>query len=50
VRRRFYQQAGTTRSRTEVVAHKVIPVRQQRRVAAVLTRAAADLHPGPRTT
>ncbi len=42
VRRRFYRSAGTTQSRTEVVADSVLPVRS-RRVAAALARASAAI-------
>ena len=39
VRRRFFRAGGTTQSRTEVVAHCVVPARQVKR-AARLARAA----------
>lgn len=42
VRRRFFRAGGTTASRTEVVADRVLAVRQRRRVERAL-RDAADL-------
>jgi hypothetical protein len=36
VRRRYFRAAGSTGSRTEVVADAVIPTRQRRRVQALL--------------
>ena len=39
VRRRFFRAGGTTASRTEVVAHQVLPERQAKRVAAALDAA-----------
>jgi single-strand DNA-binding protein len=43
VRRRFYRAAGTTQSRTEVVAETVVPGRQAKRAAAALEAARARL-------
>jgi single-stranded DNA-binding protein len=43
VRRRFFQIAGRTTSRTEVVAERVVPARQARRVRALLDRALAAI-------
>jgi single-strand DNA-binding protein len=50
VRRRFWRAAGTTASRTEVVADRVVPATASRRVRAALARAraavdAADVSP-----
>jgi single-stranded DNA-binding protein len=49
VRRRFFQAAGRTGSRTEVVADAVIPARQAKRVRAALDRVSerllADVQP-----
>jgi len=45
VRRRFFRAGGQTQSRTEVVAEKVVPAGQRRRVAGVLAGAAARLAP-----
>jgi len=42
-RRRFFRSAGATASRTEIVAERVVPVRQRARCAAVLAEAAARL-------
>src|SRR5438445_2575926 len=39
VRRRFFQAAGRTQSRTEVVADSVVPARQAKRATAALDRA-----------
>ncbi len=36
VHRRFFRVAGATQSRTEVVAHTVIPTRRRKQVAAAL--------------
>jgi single-strand DNA-binding protein len=36
VRRRFFRAGGATVSRTEVVAHRVLPARQRRRVERAL--------------
>ena len=47
VRRRFFQAGGATRSRTELVAEKVLPTRQRRRVATLLARVAARLVDAP---
>ena len=43
VARRFFRVGGATQSRTEVVAHVVLPARQARRVRAALERAAGEL-------
>lgn len=43
VARRFFRAAGATQSRTEVVAHTVVPAKQAKRVDAALARAAAAL-------
>jgi single-strand DNA-binding protein len=44
VRRRFFRTAaGGTQSRTEVVADRVVPVRQARRVRDLLTRASTSI-------
>lgn len=43
VRRRFFRAGGSTQSRTEVVADKVVPSRQARRARALVDRAAAAL-------
>lgn len=43
VARRFFRAGGATQSRTEVVAHVVLPARQGRRVRAALERAAGEL-------
>jgi len=40
VARRFFRAAGATQSRTEVVAHTVIPTRQGKRAAGALAAAA----------
>lgn len=45
VRRRFFRAAGSTQSRTEVVADVVVPASQGRRVRAAMARAAARLEP-----
>jgi hypothetical protein len=42
-RRRFFRSAGTTASRTEIVAERVVPLRQQARCAAALDEAADRL-------
>jgi single-strand DNA-binding protein len=39
VRRRFFRSGGVTQSRTEVVAHKVVPAHHHRRVSAAVERA-----------
>jgi single-strand DNA-binding protein len=39
VRRRFFRAGGATASRTEVVAERVVPAAQTKRVAALLQRA-----------
>jgi single-strand DNA-binding protein len=41
VRRRFFRTAGTTQSRTEVVATKVVPTRQSKRSWATIEQALA---------
>lgn len=46
VRRRFFSAGGATASRTEVVADRVVPVRQGRRARAALSRARAALEAG----
>ncbi len=43
VRRRFFQAGGATSSRTELVAEKVLPARQRRRVATLLSAVADRL-------
>ena len=43
VRRRFYQAAGATRSRTEVVADVVVPTRHAKRARAAIEGARAQL-------
>jgi single-strand DNA-binding protein len=43
VRRRFYRAAGGTQSRTEVVADRVVPARQTKRVRTALADAAGRL-------
>jgi single-strand DNA-binding protein len=43
VRRRFFQAGGTTMSRTEVVAARVLSARHRRRVAVALERVAEDM-------
>lgn len=40
VRRRFFQGGGRTQSRTEVVADRIVPARQRKRVAGLLQQAA----------
>lgn len=47
VRRRFFRVGGSTQSRTEVVAHTVVPVRRRRQVERALTRAAETLSASP---
>lgn len=44
--RRFFRAGGTTASRTEVVADRVLPARQQRRVARLIEAAADALTAG----
>lgn len=41
VARRFFRAGGTTQSRTEVVAHAVVPARQRKRARAALDGAVA---------
>lgn len=43
VRRRFFRSGGSTQSRTEVVADKVVPVRQTRRAARAVRDAVGAL-------
>ncbi len=43
VRRRFFRSGGSTQSRTEVVADRVVPVRQLKRVRAALAAAVSRL-------
>jgi single-strand DNA-binding protein len=43
VRRRFFRAGGTTQSRTEVVADRVVPARQHKRVRAALADAMGRL-------
>jgi single-strand DNA-binding protein len=43
VRRRFFRAGGTTMSRTEVVATRVLSARHRRRVAIALEQAAGDV-------
>jgi single-strand DNA-binding protein len=43
VRRRFFRSAGGTQSRTEVVADRVVPARQLKRVRAALADAVSRL-------
>ena len=43
VRRRFFRTGGATASRTEVVAHAVLPVSQKKRVARLLSDACAEV-------
>jgi single-strand DNA-binding protein len=47
VRRRFFQAAGRTQSRTEVVADSVVPARQAKRAAAAVERARHTLDAAP---
>jgi single-strand DNA-binding protein len=46
VRRRFFRAASGTASRTEIVADRVVPARQVKRVQAQLDRVAAQLDEG----
>jgi single-strand DNA-binding protein len=46
VRRRFFRAGGSTASRTEVVAARVLPVRSRARVLAAVTSALDSLDPG----
>lgn len=43
VARRFFKAGGSTQSRTEVVAHLVVPVRSAKKVESALARAAAEI-------
>ena len=43
VRRRFFQAGGTTQSRTEVVAERVVPARQAKRATAAVEKARQTL-------
>jgi single-strand DNA-binding protein len=43
VRRRFFRSGGSTQSRTEVVADRVVPARQLKRVRAALADAVSRL-------
>lgn len=43
VARRFFKVGGSTQSRTEVVAHLVVPVRSAKKVEAALAEAAAGI-------
>ncbi len=43
VRRRFFRTAGGTASRTEVVADRVVPARQAKRVQTLLERARSTI-------
>lgn len=45
--RRFFRAAGSTASRTEVVADRLLPARQQRRVARLLAAVSATLSDDP---
>ena len=47
VRRRFFRAGGTTQSRTEVVAEKVLPARRGRDVRRALDAAGRLLQPAP---
>ena len=47
VRRRFFQAAGHTQSRTEVVADAVVPARQAKRAQAAVDKARHLLEPAP---
>jgi single-strand DNA-binding protein len=46
VRRRFFRTASGTASRTEVVAERVLPVRQVKRVRAALDKASTVIDAG----
>ena len=50
VRRRFYRAGGATLSRTEVVAHVVVPARQRKRAAAAVAAAVTALTEAPGET
>lgn len=43
VARRFFRTGGSTRSRTEVVAASVVPLRSAKKVGAALAAAAAEI-------
>ena len=43
VARRFFKAGGATQSRTEVVAHLVVPVRSAKKVERALAQAAAEI-------
>ena len=43
VRRRYYRAAGSTQSRTEVVADRVVPAAQRRRATRLLAEAVAPI-------
>lgn len=47
VRRRFFRSGGITQSRTEVVARRVVPVRQTRRAQAAVDQAIAAIASAP---
>jgi single-strand DNA-binding protein len=47
VRRRFFRVGERTQSRTEVVADRVVPVRQVERAQRAIERALAALNPAP---
>ena len=47
VRRRFFQAAGRTQSRTEVVADAVVPARQAKRARAAVDKARHVLESSP---
>jgi single-strand DNA-binding protein len=46
VRRRFYRSGGSTQSRTEVVADRIVPAGQRKRVATLLDKAIAVIEAG----
>jgi single-stranded DNA-binding protein len=46
IRRRFFRSNGRTDSRTEVVAHTVLPTRRKAQVSRAIERAIADLEEG----
>ena len=47
VRRRFFRAGGVTASRTEVVAHRVVPARSRSRVRTALDSVLSVLEPEP---
>jgi single-strand DNA-binding protein len=47
VRRRFFRSGGSTQSRTEVVAHRVVRASARSKVAALLAEARDSLAPAP---